>query len=77
MYMYMCIVSAFYTDFFCFPSCSTIIFFFSLCATNVTLQNDSELCGRVLRTNVARPVRIREGWGRPGKIFEIYSWLLF
>ena len=42
-------------------------------AAAIDNMNDSELYGRTLRVNVARPVRIREGWGRP--VWSEDNWL--
>ena len=36
-------------------------------------MNDSELFGRTIRVNTARPIRIKEGWGRP--IWSDDNWL--
>ncbi|TGZ73837.1 hypothetical protein CRM22_001286 [Opisthorchis felineus] len=36
-------------------------------------MNESEIFGRTIRVNVARPVRIREGWSRP--VWSDENWL--
>jgi peptidyl-prolyl isomerase E (cyclophilin E) len=36
-------------------------------------MNDSELFGRTVRVNIARPIRIKEGWGRA--IWSDDNWL--
>jgi len=42
-------------------------------AAAIDNMNDSELFGRTVRVNVARPIRIKEGWGRP--IWSDDNWL--
>uniref|UniRef100_A0A1I8HII8 Peptidyl-prolyl cis-trans isomerase E n=1 Tax=Macrostomum lignano TaxID=282301 RepID=A0A1I8HII8_9PLAT len=42
-------------------------------AAAIDNMNEGELYGRTLRVNIARPVRIREGWGRP--VWSDDNWL--
>jgi len=42
-------------------------------AAAIDNMNDSELFGRTIRVNTARPIRIKEGWGRP--IWSDDNWL--
>lgn len=42
-------------------------------AAAIDNMNDSELFGRTIRVNTARPIKIKEGWGRP--IWSDDNWL--
>lgn len=42
--------------------------FGGLCCDLFPLQNESELFGRTIRVNLAKPMRIKEGSSRPGEL---------
>lgn len=40
-----------------------------MCVWLCVVQNESELFGRTIRVNIAKPMRIKEGSSRPGEGF--------